>query len=122
MKELTDEKIKELVEKTLSNAANIIAMIAKHGNYGVYHIDHGQLHIDHDDRVTTGWNNDLLKLFPLKRPVTMTTWKGLVAVHFLDETHYFGEEGTRAVFEYVLKRWGDEKEMIMRLERLLNNF
>ena len=28
MKEMTDEKIKELVEKTLSNASNIIVMIA----------------------------------------------------------------------------------------------
>lgn len=106
MEKMNDEKIKELVEKTLSDPSNIIIMIAKHGKYGVSHIDHGQLHIDHDDRVTTGWNNDLLKLFPLTHPVTMTAWKGLIAVHFLDETHYFGEEGTRAVFEYVLKRWG----------------
>lgn len=103
---MTDEKIKELVEKTLSNPENIIKMISKYGSYGVEHIDHGQLHIDHDDRVNTGWNNDLLKLFPLSRPVTMTTWKGLVAVHFLDQSYYFGEEGTRNVFEYVLKRWG----------------
>ncbi len=122
MKEMTDEKIRELVKKTLSNAANIIAMIAKHGDYSVRHIDHGQLHIDHDDRVTTGWNNDLLKLFPLTRPVTMTSWKGLIAVHFLDETYYFGEEGTRAVFEYVLKRWGNEKEMIKKLESLNNKY
>ena len=122
MKEMTDEKIRELVKKTLSNAAIIIAMIAKHGDYGVRHIDHGQLHIDHDDRVTTGWNNDLLKLFPLTRPVTMTSWKGLIAVHFLDETYYFGEEGTRAVFEYVLKRWGNEEEMIKKLESLNNKY
>ena len=122
MKEMTDEKIKELVKKTLSNAANIIAMIVKHGDYGVWHIDHGQLHIDHDDREATGWNNDLLKLFPLTRPVTMTTWNGLVAEHFLDENSVFSEGGTRAVFEYVLKRWGDEKEMIKKLESLNNKY
>ena len=116
MEKMTDEKIKELVEKTLSNSANIISMLAKYGDYGVARIDHGQLHIHHDDRPNTGWNNDLLKLFPLKRPVSMTTWKGLVAVHFLEETYYFGEEGTRAVFEYVLQRWGDENEMLNRLE------
>ena len=122
MKEMTDEKIKELVEKTLSNPANIVAMIAKYREDGVRFIDHGQLHIDHDDRVTTGWNNDLLKLFPLARPVVMTTWKGLVAVHFLDENYFFGEEGTRAVFEYVLKRWGVEAEMKKKLEELNKNF
>ena len=119
---MTDEKIKELVEKTLSNPANIVAMIAKYKEDGVRFIDHGQLHIDHDDRVTTGWNNDLLKLFPLSRPVVMTTWKGLVAVHFLDENYFFGEEGTRAVFEYVLKRWGVEAEMEKKLEELNKNF
>ena len=112
---MTDEKIRELVEKTLRKSINVISMIIKHGDRGVRFIDHGQLHIDHDDRELAGWNNDLLKLFPLKRPVTMTTWKGRVAVHFLDETYYFGEAGTRAVFEYVLKRWGDENEMIKRL-------
>ena len=108
MEELTDEKIKELVEKTLTNPENIVKMISKYGSYGVELIDHGQLHIDHDDRVNTGWNNDLLKLFVLDRPVTMTTWKGLVAVHFLDQSCYFGEEGTRNVFEYVLKKWGKQ--------------
>ena len=116
MKEMTDEKIKELVKKTLSNPANIVAMIAKYGEHGVRFIDHGQLHIDHDDRVTTGWNNDLLKLFPLRYPVVMTTWKGLVAVHFLDENYYYSEEGTRKVFEYVLKKWGNRAEMEKKLE------
>ena len=114
---MTDEKIKELVQKTLSKASNIILMLAKYDNDGVSHLSHGQLHINHDDRGPSGWNNDLLKLFPLRVPVTMTACKGLISVHFLDETHYFGEEGTRNVFEYVLKRWGDETEMEKKLDQ-----
>ena len=113
---MTDEKIKELVQKTLSQASNVILMLAKHGNSGVHRLDHGQLHLDFDDREPSGWNCDLLKLFPLRYPVAMTTWKGTVAVHFLDESHVFDVKGTREVFEYVLKKWGDETEMEKKLE------
>lgn len=115
---MTDEKIKELVQKTLSKASNIILMLVKYGNHGVYRLNHGQLHLDFDDRNPSGWNYDLLKLFPLRYPVAMTTWKGTVAVHFLDESHVFDVKGTREVFEYVLKKWGDKAEMEKRLEEL----
>ena len=107
MEKLNAEKIKELVQKTLSKDANVILMIAKYGNKAVQQIDHGQLHLDFDDRTPSGWNNDLLKLFPLKFPVAITSWKGMISAHFLDETLDCTHEGTREIIEKVLKKWGD---------------
>ncbi len=111
----SEDQIQKLVQAILCDADNVCKMLQKH-KQNMFLIDHGQLHIDHDDRSYTGWNDDLLKLFPLWRPVVMTTWKGHVAVHFLDENHYFGEVGTREALEYVLSVYGYEPEMLKRME------
>ena len=106
------DAIKKLIEKTLSDPKNMIKMLEKFGEQAVRLIDHGQLHIDHDDREPTGWNQELLKLFPLRYPVAMTSWKGCVAVSFMEEVHYFGEVGTREALEFVLEKWGIETEIM----------
>ena len=105
------EIIKKLVEAILCDSQSMIRMLIKFGKTAASHIDHGQLHIDHDDREPSGWNQELLKLFPLRYPVAMTSWKGCISVSFMEEVHYFGEAGTREVLEYVLEKWGDEMEI-----------
>ena len=110
------EIIKKLVMETLTDSSKMIGLLVRFGKTAAYRIDHGQLHIDRDDREPSGWNQALLKLFPLRYPVAMTTWKGLVSVSFLEEVHYFGEAGTREVLEYVLERWGDESGIKKAIE------
>ncbi len=110
------EIIKKLVMETLTDSANMICLLVRFGKTAASHIDHGQLHIDHDDREPSGWNQALLKLFPLRYPVAMTTWKGCISVSFMEEVHYFGEAGTREVLEYVLERWGNESGIKKAIE------
>ncbi len=110
------EIIKKLVEGILCDSQSMIWMLIKFGKTAASHIDHGQLHIDHDDREASGWNQELLKLFPLRYPVAMTSWKGCISVSFMEEVHYFGEAGTREVLEYVLEKWGDESRIKNAIE------
>lgn len=110
------EIIKKLVEGILCDSQSMIWMLIKFGKIAASHIDHGQLHIDHDDREASGWNQELLKLFPLRYPVAMTSWKGCISVSFMEEVHYFGEAGTREVLEYVLEKWGDESRIKNAIE------
>ena len=110
------EIIKKLVMETLTDSANMICLLVRFGKTAASRIDHGQLHLDHDDREPSGWNQALLKLFPLRYPVAMTTWKGCISVSFMEEVHYFGEAGTREVLEYVLERWGNESGIKKAIE------
>ncbi len=110
------EIIKKLVMETLTDSANMICLLVRFGKTAASRIDHGQLHIDPDDREPSGWNQALLKLFPLRFPVAMTTWKGCISVSFMEEVHYFGEAGTREVLEYVLERWGNESGIKKAIE------
>ena len=105
------ETIKKLVEAILCDSQSMIRMLIKFGKTAASHIDHGQLHINYDDREPSGWNQELLKLFPLRYPVAMTSWKGTVSVSFLDEVHRFDVVGTREMMEYVLEKWGDQKKI-----------
>lgn len=109
--EVKKEVIKKLVKTILENPENMIKMLKKFGNQATHRIDHGQLHINYDDREPLGWNQELLKLFPLRYPVAMTSWKGTVSVSFLDEVHRFDVVGTREMMEYVLEKWGDQKKI-----------
>ena len=110
------EIIKKLVEAILCDSQSMIRMLIKFGDMATSRIDHGQLHINYDDRVPSGWNQELLKLFPLRYPVAMTSWKGTVSVCFLDELHCFDAVGTREMLEYVLEKWGDESRIKNAIE------
>ena len=54
----------------------MIKMLKKYGEVAAYHINHGQLHLDFDDRENSGWNQDIIGLFPTEKPAAMTSWKG----------------------------------------------
>ena len=68
IKYLSDEKIAEYVKDTLENPENMIKMLKKYGEVAAYHINHGQLHLDFDDRENSGWNQDIIGLFPTEKP------------------------------------------------------
>ena len=110
-KNLTEKEIKELVMETLTSPANLIMMLLKYGKRAAYRIDHGQLHLDFDNRENSSWNDDIIKMFRLDHPVTMTSWKGVIYVHCLDdETVDCDCMGTRRIMEMIVKKYGGKTE------------
>ena len=108
----TKEAIVSLVVETLRSPENMIKMLQKHGKKAVYHIDHGQLHLDFDDRENSSWNDDIINMFPLYHPVTATSWKGIIYVHSLDdETVDCNCMGTREILERIMEAHGDKREL-----------
>ena len=101
------EEITQLVRDILEDPDNIIKMIQKHGKEALEYIEHGQLHLHYDNRYYSTWNDDLIKMFPLNRPVVITSWKGTIAAHFQDWNVTFDNIGTRAVFEDIMSKYLD---------------
>jgi hypothetical protein len=108
----TKEEVRTLVEKTLRSHENMIMMLEKHGKNAVYQIDHGQLHLDFDNRENSSWNDDIINMFPLDYPVTMTSWKGIIYVHCLDDERINCScMGTREIIEIILAAHGDKRKL-----------
>ena len=108
---LSEVEIKKLVEDTLTSPEKMIIMLAKHGKSATHQIDHGQLHLDFDNRVNSSWNDDIISMFHLDRPVTMTSWKGIIYVHSLDEELVNCScMGTREIMEMIVKKHGVKTE------------
>ncbi len=104
---LKESEIKELVRTTLTAPENLIKMLVKYGRKAPYRIDHGQLHFDFDNRENSSWNDDIINMFPLGEPVTMTSWKGTIFVHCLSEKPVdCCCMGTREIMEMILRNHG----------------
>lgn len=111
----TQEEIKTLVKETLESPDNMIKMLQRYGKRATYDIRHGQLHLDFDNRENSSWNDDIINMFPLDYPVTMTSWKGIIYVHCLDEdTEDYNCMGTREILEMILAAHGDKSKLIKK--------
>jgi hypothetical protein len=64
-KKLSLEEIGQFVKDTLENPENIIKMIQKYGKDALGYIEHGQLHLDYDNRNYSSWNDVFLYLVQL---------------------------------------------------------
>lgn len=86
-KEFNREEVERIVDEARRDPQNIIKMIQKYGERAIQNIHDGKIHLDFDDREGTSYNNDLLKLMPyvMRRPVSFTSWKGIIYVHSLDD-------------------------------------
>ena len=115
-KKLSLEEIEQFVKDTLENPENIIKMIQKYGKDALGYIEHGQLHLDYDNRNYSSWNEDILKLFPLKRPVVITSWKGTIAAHFQDWNVTFDNIGSRAIIEQIVASYLDDDKARKMIE------
>ena len=118
IKYLSKEKISEFVKETLESPENVIKMLQKYGKTALYRIDHCQLHLDFDNRNNSPWNHDMINLFPTDYPVEMTSWKGNVYVHFLnEETVDCTSKGTCEILEMIVTKCGDET----KISKLIKN-
>jgi hypothetical protein len=110
-RKFSEKEIKKLVEDTLTSPAKMIIMLVKHDKTAAPYIDHGQLHLDFDNRENSSWNDDIINLFHLDRPVTMTSWKGNIYVHCLNEAPIDCScMGTREIMEMIVKKHGVKTE------------
>ena len=115
---LSKEKIAEFVKETLESPENIIKMLQKYGRNALFRIDHCQLHLDFDNRENSPWNHDIINLFPTDHPVEITSWKGIVYVHFLDEKCVdCCSKGTREIMEMIVTKCGDEKKIMEKVKK-----
>jgi hypothetical protein len=119
-KKLSLEEIEQFVKDTLENPENIIKMIQRYGKDALGYIEHGQLHLDYDNRNYSSWNEDILKLFPLKRPVVITSWKGTIAAHFQDWNVTFDNIGSRAIIEQIVASYLDDDRALKMIEAYNN--
>ena len=110
------EEIEQLVENALEDPENVVKMIKKHGKQTLDYIAHGQLHLNFDIRDNSTWNNDIINLFPLKRPVVITSWKGCLYAHWLDETTDYTCKGTREIIEDILAKYIDDEKARKMIE------
>ena len=107
-----EEEIESLVEEILCNPVNMVMMLLKHGKRAANRIDHGQLHLDFDNRENSSWNDDIINMFPLDHPVTMTSWKGIIYVHCLDEeTVDCNCMGTKEIMQMIMAAHGDKRNI-----------
>ena len=112
VKNISEEDIKKLVKATLESPYSMIKMLKKHGHKAAHRIEHGQLHLDFDDRENNSWNMDIISLFPTDHPVAMTSWKGDIYVHHLDEPPVnCNGMGTREILEMIIAKVGDENKI-----------
>lgn len=112
VKNISEEEIQKLVKATLESPYNMIKMLKKHGRNATYYIDHGQLHLDFDDRKNNSWNMDIISLFPTDHPVAITSWKGSIFVHYLDEPAVnCGGLGTSEILRMIIAKVGDENKI-----------
>jgi hypothetical protein len=121
VEKLTKEEVKMLVKYALTSSVNMARLLLKYGKFAAFCIDHGQLHLDFDNRSNSSWNDDLINLFPLKHPVTMTSWKGIIYVHSLDDpTVDCNCQGTCEILEKIVELYADETEARELLNRYKN--
>ena len=112
IKNLSKGTIAKFVRDTLESPENIIKMLQKYGRIALYNINHCQLHLDFDNRENSAWNHDMINLFPTDHPVEMTSWKGTIYVHFLDEKCVdCCSKGTREIMEMIVTKCGDEAKI-----------
>lgn len=112
VKNISEENIQKLVKATLESPFSMIKMLKKHGHKAAYRIDHGQLHLDFDDRENNSWNMDIISLFPTDHPVAMTSWKGIIYVHYLEEPPVNCScMGSREILEKIIAKVGDENKI-----------
>lgn len=112
IKNISEEDIQKLVKATLESPCNMIKMLEKHGRHATYYIDHGQLHLDFDDRNNNSWNMDIIRLFPTDHPVAMTSWKGIIYVHYLEEPPVNCScLGSREILAKIIAKVGDENKI-----------
>ena len=91
-------------------------MLQKYGRHALFRIDHCQLHLDFDNRENSPWNHDIINLFPTDHPVEMTSWKGIVYVHYLNEEPVDCNcKGTREIMEMIYVPWGEWKPKLRQL-------
>ena len=112
-KELIREEVLAKVQEARRNPEIIVKMLSKHKNMTAFRFEHGQLHLEFDDRKGTSYNMDLLKLMPyeLKQPVMITSWKGSLYVHSLsDDPWCLSGETTATILTDIIMKWGEEKE------------
>ena len=112
IKNISEEDILKLVKATLESPCNMIKMLEKHGRHATYYIDHGQLHLDFDDRNNNSWNMDIIRLFPTDHPVAITSWKGSIYVHYLDEpAENCSGLGSSEILRMIISKVGDETKI-----------
>ena len=107
------KEISEMVEVARSLPANMALMTLKYGARAADNIRHGRLHLDFDDREGSSWNNDLLKLMPVKLryPVSITSYKGNLYVHSLDsEVIECSGLGTGEILTRIIEEYGEINE------------
>jgi hypothetical protein len=107
------KEISEMVEAARKMPENMVLMLQKHGERAAGQISHGMLHLDFDDRNGSSWNNDLLKLMPIKLryPVSMTSYKGNLYVHSLDsEVIDCTSLSTGEILTKIIEEYGEINE------------
>ena len=110
-KEFNREEVERIVDEARRDPQNIIRMIQKHGDHAVRTIHEGRLHLDFDDREGTSYNNDLLKLMPyvMRRPVSFTSWKGIIYVHSLEnEVMNCSAWRTADILTEIIMKYGED--------------
>lgn len=125
IKNLLKEEIAGFVKETLRSPENVIKMLQKYGETALYRIDHCQLHLDFDNRDNSSWNHDMINLFPTDHPVEMTSWKGIVYVHYLNEEPVDCNcKGTREIMEMIVTKCGDEAKIreIIKSKKVKNEY
>ena len=107
------KEISEMVEAARSMPEVMALMTLKYGARAADNIRHGRLHLDFDDREGSSWNNDLLKLMPVKLryPVSITSYKGNLYVHSLDsEVIECSGLGTGEILTRIIEEYGEINE------------
>ena len=107
------KEISEMVEAARSMPEVMALMTLKYEARAIEHIRHGMLHLDFDDRNGSSWNNDLLKLMPvrLRQPVSITSYKGNLCVHSLDcEVIECSGLGTGEILTRIIEEYGEINE------------
>ncbi len=117
IKNIDEKKIDNLVSDVRGDFNIIMRMMQKYGEYSLNCINHGELHLDFDNRHNSPWNNELLWLFPMEMPVALTSYKGLIYGHCLDnELVDYNCMSTAYILADMIMRYGDEskiREMII---------
>ena len=91
----------------------IVDMLEKNRDMTARNFNHGHLHIDIDDREGTNYNNDLLRAMPFKltHPVMITSYKGCVYAHCLDdEVMDLSNLSTGDILTEIIMKHGEEND------------
>jgi len=110
-KELIREEVLAKVQEARRNPENIVKMLSKHKDMTAFRFEHGQLHLEFDDREGTSYNMDILKLMPyeLKWPVMITSFQGSLYVHSLsDDPWCLSGETTANILTDIIMKYGKE--------------